>query len=435
MIGLERRRAGNIRRLRAVNGRVLLRDKKETVYQQWGGSTATFFTYTHFSHDLCAGLLAALLPLIKISLGLNYFQSGLLLAAYTITSGLSQFPGGWISDRVRPQVVIGVGLGGIGLASLAVGLSPSYYPMLAIFIIMGIFAGGYHPSAVTLLSAYYAADKRGKVIALHMMGGSIGFALGPMLGGLIAGLMSWRYAFFAMAVPALVAVPLVFKKLRRRSPEERGRDAGKTFSAADYGVNRPPRQPDILSVLRPIAIIISLAILIQLLGGTVMAFFPIYLVDKLGVTPTAASLLIGITRGGGILGSLIGGWLSDRWGRKPTIFMTLAATGPVLYLLTRLDYSAGMIVVMIVFGVFMYMRQATVQPFLMDSVPATMRGTIFGIYFGLGMEGMSLLQPVAGFFMDRFDITSVFNVIALSTVALSVLTLLLMKKVSLPKAA
>jgi len=413
-----------------------LRDKKETVYQQWGGRTATFFTYTHFSHDLCTGLLAALLPLIKISLGLNYFQSGLLLAAYTVTSGLSQFPGGWISDHVRPQVVIGVGLGGIGLASLAVGLSPSYYPMLAIFIVMGIFAGGYHPSAVTLLSAYYAADKRGKVIALHMMGGSIGFALGPMLGGLIAGLVSWRYAFFAMAVPALVAVPLVLKKLSRRNPEGRSREAGKTSSADDYGVKRPPpRRPGILSVLRPIAIIISLAILIQLLGGTVMAFFPIYLVDILGVTPATASLLIGITRGGGILGSLFGGWLSDRWGRKPTIFMTLAATGPVLYLLTRLDYSAGLIVVMIVFGVFMYMRQATVQPFLMDSVPATMRGTIFGIYFGLGMEGMSLLQPVAGFFMDKFDITSVFNVIALSTVALSVLTLLLMKKISFPRAA
>lgn len=408
-----------------------MRDKKGTVYQQWGGSTATFFAYTHFSHDLCAGLLAALLPLIKVSLGLNYFQSGLLLAAYTITVGLSQFPGGWISDRVRPQVVIAVGLGGVGLSSLAVGLSPSYYPMLAVLIIMGIFAGGYHPSAVSMLSAYYAADKRGKVIALHMTGGSIGYALGPILGGLIAGIMSWRFAFFAMAVPALVAVPLVLKKLRRPS-----REAGKTFSADDSGVNHQPRhRPGIISVLRPIAIIIGLAITIQLLGGTAMAFLPIYLVDNLGVTPTAAALLVGVTRGGGILGSLFGGWLSDRWGRKQTIFMTLAATGPVLYLLTRLDYHAGLILVMVLFGMIMYMRQAAVQPFLMDNVPALMRGTVFGIYFGLGMEGMSLLYPMAGFFMDEFGILSVFNGIALSSVALSILTLLLMKKVSLPRAA
>ncbi len=408
-----------------------MRDKKGTVYQQWGGNTATFFAYTHFSHDLCAGLLAALLPLIKVSLGLNYFQSGLLLAAYTITVGLSQFPGGWISDRVRPQVVIAVGLGGVGLSSLAVGLSPSYYPMLAVLIIMGIFAGGYHPSAVSMLSAYYAADKRGKVIALHMTGGSIGYALGPILGGLIAGIMSWRFAFFAMAVPTLVAVPLVLKKLRRPS-----REAGKTFSADDSGVNHQPRhRPGIISVLRPIAIIIGLAITIQLLGGTAMAFLPIYLVDNLGVTPTAAALLVGVTRGGGILGSLFGGWLSDRWGRKQTIFMTLAATGPVLYLLTRLDYHAGLILVMVLFGMIMYMRQAAVQPFLMDNVPALMRGTVFGIYFGLGMEGMSLLYPMAGFFMDEFGILSVFNGIALSSVALSILTLLLMKKVSLPRAA
>jgi hypothetical protein len=71
----------------------------------------------------------------------------------------------------------------------------------------------------------------------------------------------------------------------------------------------------------------------------------------------------------------------------------------------------------------------------MDSVPARIRATVFGIYFGLGMEGMSLLYPVAGFFMDEFDILSVFNGIALSSVALSVLALLLMKKVSLPRAA
>ena len=76
----------------------------------------------------------------------------------------------------------------------------------------------------------------------------------------------------------------------------------------------------------------------------------------------------------------------------------------------------------------MYMRQAAVQPFLMDNIPSRLRATVFGIYFGLGMEGMSLMQPVAGHFMDAFGIVAVFRVVALLSVALSVLALFLAKK-------
>ncbi|MEE9610191.1 MAG: hypothetical protein V3W19_03010, partial [Desulfatiglandales bacterium] len=87
--------------------------------------------------------------------------------------------------------------------------------------------------------------------------------------------------------------------------------------------------------------------------------------------------------------------------------------------------------ILIIFGMFMYMRQATVQPFLMASVPPQLRATAFGIYFGLGMEGMSLLQPVAGHFMDIYGIVEVFNVIALISITLSLVALLLMKKTKL----
>lgn len=68
------------------------------------------------------------------------------------------------------------------------------------------------------------------------------------------------------------------------------------------------------------------------------------------------------------------------------------------------------------------------QPFLMDSVPSQLRATMFGIYFGLGLEGQSLMQPVAGHFMDIFSIAGVFNGIALISVGLSLVALLLAKK-------
>lgn len=395
----------------------------KTIFHQWGGGTAVFFSYTHLSHDLCTGLLTALLPLIKESLGLSYLQSGLLLSAYTITSGLSQFAGGWIGDRLRRNIVIAVGLGGISLMAVAVGLSPAYYPMLFILVVMGIFAGAYHPSAVSLLSGYYDERKRGKVIALHMAGGSIGFAMGPILGGLIAEFLGWRFAFIILALPALSAVPLILKKFRQQEPVIQG-------STTDDNTTQQPIQRglSIFQALKPIAIIFILTVSTQLVAGSAMAFIPIYLVDKHNIAPGYAAMMLGIIRGAGIVGSLFGGWLSDRWGRKNAIFLTLVATGPVLYLLTILTFNAGLVMVFILFGMFMYMRQATVQPLLMDSVPAHLRATAFGIYFGLSMEGMSLVQPVAGHFMDIFGIVEVFTVIALISVGLSLVALFLAKK-------
>ncbi len=402
--------------------------KLKAVLHAWGGGTATFFTYTHLSHDLCTGLLVALLPLIRESLGLSYLQSGFLLSAFTITSGLSQFAGGWIGDRFRRNIVIAIGMGGVGLMTFAVGLSPTYYPMLLILVIMGIFAGAYHPSTVSMLSGYFEANRRGKAIALHMVGGSIGFTIGPILGGLIAEFLGWRFAFIILSIPALTVVPLILKKFKPPALEF-SHNLAKLTSKNDENTPKPKyRSTGIFQILRPIAIIFILAVSMQLIAGSAMAFLPIYLVDKHYIAPAYAAMMMGFVRGGGIAGSLFGGWLSDKWSRKNAIFLSLVTTGIVLYLLTKLPFNAGLIVILILFGILMYMRQATVPPFLMDNVPPQLRATMFGIYFGLGIEGQSLIQPVAGYFMDIFGIITVFNGIALATMALSLVALILARK-------
>ena len=130
-----------------------------------------------------------------------------------------------------------------------------------------------------------------------------------------------------------------------------------------------------------------------------------------------------------MFGSLLGGWLSDKWGRRNAIFLALITTGPILYAATQLPFNAVLIVLLVAFGVVMYMRQVTIQALLMDSTPSYLRATVFGIYFGLSMEGMSLLQPVAGHFMDIFGIAEVFHIIALASVALSLVAVLGIRRV------
>ncbi len=398
------------------------------IFNQWGGTTVTFFTYTHGSHDQCAGLLVALLPFIKADLGLSYLRSGLLISAYSITAGVSQFLGGWLGDRTSRHIVIAIGLAGVGLATLAIGFSSAFYPMLAILVVMGIFAGAYHPSATSMVSSYFEKARMGRAMSVHMLGGSIGYAIGPVLGGLIASTLGWRFAYILLCIPALLGVLLALTKFRQLEQISNREQITDTPAANNDITEAAAGRLSLLQVLRPVAGIAGLAIFMQLVIGSAVAFIPLYLVDKYDTAPLYASMLMGIIRGGGMAGSLVGGWLSDRWGRINAISLALVMAGPLLFLLTKLPNNIVLMVVFIIFGLFMQMRQSTVQPFLMDSTPQYLRATVFGIYFGLGMEGQSMLQPAVGHLMDIFGVTDIFHVIAFISIALSLMALFLIKR-------
>lgn len=390
---------------------------KKFLYQ-WGGGTAVFFTAIHFCHDIATGLMSAMLPLVRKDLGLNYLDSSLLVAVYAIISGGAQVLGGWLGDKAKRNVVVAIGLGGVGLAALGVGMSPTYSTILFFMSIMGIFGGFYHPAATSLLTGYFDSRRRGSVIGLHLLGGTIGFTAGPVVGGLIGAALGWRFSFIFLGIPALIAVPIVIKRfIPRDQPESVKNEKG--------GDETTERAEDLrlFTVIRPLLAITLLAILTHLIAGASLAFVPLYLVDKHRVDPAYAAMLFALIRGGGMFGSLFGGWLSDRWGRKNTVVMALAATGPLFYLITWLSFNPALMVVFVVFGAIMSTRQSAIQTLLMDRTPPQLRSMVYGIYFGLSQEGMSVTQPIVGQFMDLFGIVQVFHVLAIGSIALSVLVL------------
>jgi len=402
-------------------------------FREWGGGIAAFFGYTHASHDMVAGLLVGLLPIVRDSMGLNYLQTGLLISAFTITSGISQFFGGWLADKYSRRRIIATGMGGVGLSAIAFGFSPTYSIMLSVLVVMGIFSGGYHPSATPMLTSYFEKDRHGRVIAIHMLGGSIGFSSSPVLGGIIADMLGWRFAFIILPIPVLLATFLMlfkFKGRRNSGIEERPgieiKSARKDTVKVETGRNRKFQL--ISHALRPITVLVILVITFQLVVGSAMAFIAVYLADKHGIAAVHAAMWLGVVRGGGIAGSLLGGWLSDRWDRKKALVLVLVVTGPVLFLATRLSFGVGLIAVMVLLGLLMNMRQSTMQPLLVAYTPPALMATVFGFYFGVSMEGSSLIQPVAGYFMDMVGINTVFSAMALITVGLSLFTLLWWKK-------
>ena len=402
-------------------------DTLKNQVNQWGGRVSLLFCFTHFSQDLTTGLLIALLPFIRQDMELNYFQAGLLVSAYSVTSGFSQILGGWIGDRIRHRwISITIGLTGVGISGLAAGLMPSYDTLLIAMVSMGIFAGAYHPAAVPAISSLFE-DRRGKAIGLHMIGGAIGFGIGPFIGTAIAATINWHMAFLILSVPALVAglsVTLWLRKIEPSIPRET-----KIISGKDVRPGTGADSPTLWQVLKSVSTVIILVVVVTFTSGSLLPFVPLYLVDHFGQTSTMAALWTSALRASAILGSLMGGWLSDRWGNRRTVLLSLIAIGPVMLLFTTVNYFPVLAMVMIAIGILWTMRETAVQTYLMSRTPPSKHGIVFGIYFGIGQQGQSLLQPVYGVFMDMAGISTVFLIVGLISVATSVVTIFIARKI------
>ena len=412
-----------------MNNRLLSKLKRlGDIYHDWGGITPIVFSYTHASHDIGAGLHVALLPFISIDLGLSYLRAGFLISAYALTAGFSQIIGGWLADRFSKYIVIAIGLAGIGFATFAIGLSSAFYPMLAILVIMGLFAGAYHPSAAVLISDHFEKTVIGKAISVHLVGGSFGHAIGPILGGLIANTIGWRFAYIFLSIPTLLAIPVSLTKFRKLEQSSLSKLTANVPTVSNNTIEEAPKRLNLLQGLRPVADIIILATLIQLVVGSANSFFPMFLVDKYNIAPVYASMLVGVIRGAGIAGSLLGGWISDKWGRVNSIALVFFMVGPSLFLCTILPNNIALIASFAIFGLLLQMRESTAQPYLLEKTPRYLRATIFGIYFGIAMEGRSVLQPVVGHIVDTYGVIDVFQVLAFITIALSLAALLIIKR-------
>jgi MFS family permease len=147
-----------------------------------------------------------LLPLIALEFGLDNTRTGLVITAFSIASGLSQLPAGFLADKIGPRLMISISICGIGLSGLLIGLSHTYIMMLIFLILLGVFGGGYHPSAPPLLAASVPQAIRGKALGFHIIGGNAAFFLAPLMAAGIAALWTWRGVFISLSIPQSFSV-------------------------------------------------------------------------------------------------------------------------------------------------------------------------------------------------------------------------------------
>ena len=367
------------------------------------------FILAHFSHHLLTALVIPLLPLIRTSFSLNYAAAGLVSSSFIFANGLGQLPAGWLADKIGPRIVLTVGVAGVALAGALVGLSQSLVWLVLFLILMGLAGGGYHPAAPPLIIGAVGPANRGKALGFHVIGGSMSHFLAPLVGVGLATLWGWRGAFLGTSLPVFLFGLLFFVLLGRINRNARTRLAQAEVAVAAHSLDEAGEATGPAFNAELTAFIFLTGLGASFIHASI-AFVPLLMIDHFGVSAQASALTLSLVYSAGFWGAPLGGFLSDRLGRVPVMIAVSLLLIPIMCLVTLLPYGPWTYLMMLGFGVTLFLRMPVSEAYIIENVSVRRRSTILGIYYAAGMVGGGLVTPLIGTLADRFGFVVAFGV-------------------------
>jgi FSR family fosmidomycin resistance protein-like MFS transporter len=355
----------------------------------WGLSAA------HLVTDLYSPVLPAILPLLIAEQGYSFLLAGLIVTVYNLTSSFVQPLVGWVFDTRGFAVHIGTSVAISAIFISIVGLLDNYFIVLASVAIAALGHAFFHPSALGTVSRLTSDAKRGRITSYFVIGGNLGYAIGPICAGVAVGLMGLA-GLVVLAVPGL----LVAAALRRILPSPDRRSVP--------GPSAPAASPSYRAVTLLVA---ASGLRAWAIFGSV-AFLPTILTMR-GFDLVTANILVSATLIAGVVGQVVGGALSDRYGRKEyTLVGLVAAIPPFVVFLT----TGGILslVALLAFGFILWSTFAVTVAMAHEIAPKNV-GLVSGLMLGLavGVGGMGV--SVTGWIADMTTLT-----LGLATIPLAI---------------
>ncbi|HYX49373.1 MAG TPA: MFS transporter, partial [Ktedonobacteraceae bacterium] len=158
-------------------------------------------------------VLPAILPKVQADLGLTPIQEGLLGSSFLFVYAIATLPLGVLADRSIRKNIVAVCVGIWSIATVLAGFTTNFLQLFGVRSILGIGEAGYAPASLSLLGDFFSQEKRGRILSYWSSGTLVGAAIGFTLGGLVADAFGWRYAFFLVGLPGLVAAYLAWRML------------------------------------------------------------------------------------------------------------------------------------------------------------------------------------------------------------------------------
>ena len=359
----------------------------------------------HCINDFGQGSLAALIPFFIANFGLNYYQSASIIFCNTVVASIAQPILGYVADRWRVPWFIPVGFTVTLVSISAIALATSYEMILALSLIAGIGAALFHPEAALLVNRTQS-NELGNAMGRFAVGGSAGFALGPLLAGgvyVFGGQFLWLFT-----VIALIGVLLYVYAFTGSTDTDAISEGKSSAKSTNNGTN------DWVSFGKLFFVIASRSILFSVLS----IFIPILYITVINGEASASSLALTMYFAMGAVLTYMGGALSDKLGFLKTVRLGNLIFLPSVLVFIFVPNIWGFFGAMIpmAFGVFSQYGPITV---LGQKYLAKNAGFASGITLGLGITLGGLVAPYVGHIADIYDVqTALMTLIPVGAVGL-----------------
>ena len=347
-------------------------------------------SFAHLVNDMLQSVLPAIYPVLKLRFGLAFAQVGVISLVYQLTASVLQPMIGVFTDRRPMPYSLPVGMGSTLLGLLLLSSAGSYPALLVAVAFIGIGSSVFHPES-SRVARMASGGRHGLAQSVFQVGGNTGAALGPLMAAFIVAPADvhtsgqGRVAWFGLAaVAGIVVLTFVGRWYQHRA------------------VARAPRGSAAhVSPVKNVGVVIAL-----LMGLMVSKFFymtsmsnyyTFYLMAQFHQSPHAAQLCLFVFLASVAVGTLAGGPVGDRIGRKRVIWASILGVLPFTLALPYMSLT-GTILMTIPIGLLLASAFPAIVVYAQEIMPGrvgTVSGLFFGLAFGLGGLGAALLGTLA----------------------------------------
>ena len=360
-------------------------------------------SFSHLLNDTIQSLIPAIYPIIKDSYHLSFSQIGLITLTFQMAASLFQpFVGLYTDKKPQPySLATGMSFTLIGLITLS--QSSNFYSILLAVALIGIGSSIFHPEASRMAHAA-SGGKRGLAQSVFQLGGNAGSSLGPLLAAWII-VPHGQFSLIWFSLIALLAIlVLTYVGNWYKGYLVRLREGAKTQSQAI--LTHLPKKKVIMAVVILLVLIFSKYFYM----ASLTSYFTFYMIQKFDVSVQTSQIYLFVFLFSVAAGTLIGGPIGDKIGRKYVIWGSILGTAPFALLLPHANlFWTGILIVPI--GMILASAFSAILVYAQELIPGKVglvAGLFFGFAFGMGGIGSALLGKLA----DSTSITYVFNVCA-----------------------
>lgn len=354
----------------------------------------------HCLNDLLQSVITAVYPMLKTDLGINFTQIGLITLVYQLAASIFQPVVGYVFDK-RPFVwSLPAGMISTSVGIVLLAYSNSLAGVLLAVFMVGLGSATLHPEAsrITSLAGH---ERRGFAQSVFQVGGNFGGSIGPLLVALIVAPHDRRYIMWF-----LLFAGLCFWAMRPICRWYRG------YLNSLKQAERRKESHATLPLSRGMTIFTICVIIILIFSkyiymASLSSYYTFYLIDKFGVTVSQSQIFLFVFVVSTAAGTLVGGPVGDRYGRKPVIWVSILGTAPFSLLMPHVNLPLTVILSFCA-GFMLSSAFPAILLYAQELLP-TKLGMISGLFFGFAFGVGGIASAVLGDFADRYGIEAIYN--------------------------